>query len=467
MRHVARTLALGVALLLSSGYTRAQSDGGEWQLTFSPINKALDNNDNFSRDGRFLVYDTRETVGPGIDNSLSIMKVSITTGLENYVYAPYPAIYGTVSGASAPGVAAVSFSPVSDQTIFIHGPLVSEVAARGYYGKTNRRGGVATADGSGDIGFLDCRDVLNPVTTPGALRGGTHRHEFTADGSRIGFTYDDYLLTSYGRTIGFMMPAAKSPCGGATHNVALLVKVVPKASAVAGDIVQASDDSWVGAAGLMRGFIGVTMQKDGTTINSLYVVDIPATVDITTADSGTATKYPTPPQGVTIRRLTNTSASGIVRGSLDGTRIAYYATATDGTKQVFIINSQGSDQSADASMQPIQVTSIAGGVSGGVHWHPSGNSIAVMADNGVMAVCVKSGALFGKTTWLTSHGTGVLAPDALIWSRDGSRLAFTRRIPYYNASGNIVKNANGVDFNQIFVTNFFDNNGDGIADALQ
>ncbi|MBL8217661.1 MAG: hypothetical protein JNL62_00440 [Bryobacterales bacterium] len=57
----------------------------EWQLTFSPIAKNLDNNDNFSRDGRFLVYDTRDTFGTGIGNSTSIMKVSVTTGLENYL----------------------------------------------------------------------------------------------------------------------------------------------------------------------------------------------------------------------------------------------------------------------------------------------------------------------------------------------------------------------------------------------
>jgi len=57
----------------------AQTAGPEWQLTFSPISKLLDNNDNFSRDGRFLVYDTRDTVGTGIGNSTAIMKVSVTS----------------------------------------------------------------------------------------------------------------------------------------------------------------------------------------------------------------------------------------------------------------------------------------------------------------------------------------------------------------------------------------------------
>ncbi|MBI4910332.1 MAG: hypothetical protein HY820_42335 [Acidobacteria bacterium] len=33
----------------------ASASAAEWQLTFSPISKALDNNDNFSRDNRFIV----------------------------------------------------------------------------------------------------------------------------------------------------------------------------------------------------------------------------------------------------------------------------------------------------------------------------------------------------------------------------------------------------------------------------
>lgn len=451
-----------LALLVLAAQGDAQTDGGEWQLTTSPISKLLDNNDNFSRDGRFLVYDTRDTFGTGIGNGTTIMKVSVTTGLENLVYAP-ESVFGT---RQAPGLGAASFSPVSDEIVFIHGPLMTETAKWGFYGATNRHGGVATGDASGDIRFLDCRDVTSDVTPKGALRGGSHRHEWTADGSRVGFTYDDFLLTQYGRTIGFMVPSDKAPCG-ASHMAALLVPVVPPALSKPGDIERAADDSWVGAQGLMRAFIGNVKEADGKVTSSLFVVDVPANVDISTADSGTKTRYMAPPTGTRIRRLTNTTAAGIVRGSLDGTRIGYFATAPDGSRQLFLINSQGSDQSPDPQMRPIQASRIPGGATGGLRWHPSGNSVAVLGDNGVATICVKPGPDFGKMRWLTRRGAGVPAADALVWSRDGKRLAFNRRVPTFDIQGNLVKDAGGQDFRQIFLVDFPDADGDGVAEGIQ
>jgi hypothetical protein len=452
------SLAVGL-----SGFP-AYAEEGEWQLTFSAISKLLDNNDNFSRDGRFLVYDTRDTVGTGIGNSTAVMKVSVTTGLENFVYAPIPVMYG--AGGSAPGLGAASFSPVADEVVFIHGPLVSEVPTLGLYGTTNRRGGVATGDGAGDIRFLDCRDVTSAVTPAGAHRGGTHRHEYSVDGKRIGYTYDDLLLTQYARTIGMLVPHPKAPCG-VSHWAAQLVSVVPATASKPGDLERAADDSWVGAKALMRAFIGNVKEENGSVMSSLFVVDVPENVDITTSDSGTTTRPMTPPKGTSIRRLTRTPASGIVRGSLDGTRIGYFATPSGGMRQVFIINSLGSDQDPNPEMRPIQATTLEKGATGGLRWHPSGNSIAVLSDNGVAAVCVKSGPLFGKATWLTQHGTSVPAADALVWSRDGSRLAFNRRVPTADSSGKVVKDAGNNDFRQIFLVDFPDANRNGIADPIE
>ena len=436
----------------------------EWQLTFSPINHALDNNDNFSRDDRFLVVDTRETLGAGIGNCTSIMKVSVSTGLENILYAP---AYKLDPVNMAPGVGAASFSHIDDEVIFIHGPLLEETPVLGFYSTRNRRGAVVRGDGAGDVRFVDFRDVTSEVTTPGAHRGGTHRHEYTLDGNRIGFTYDDFLLQDYGRTVGYMEPHPRAP-KGVSHWVAILVPVVPQAVARPGDLIRAADDSWVGRRGQMRAFIGQVVEADGKTItSSLFVVDIPETVDITTSDSGTKTTYMKPPKGITIRRLTRTPAAGIVRGSHDGTRIAYYATAPDGSRQVFIIDAKGSDQDPDPAKRPIQASFLPAGAAGGVRWHPSGNSIAVLSDNGVAAICVKPGPLFGAAWWLTPHGTGLPAPEALVWSHDGSLLAFNRRVPTYDASGKLVKDFNGNDFRQIFLTRFPDANRNGIADPIE
>lgn len=444
---------------------QANGPGGEWQLTFTPVSHLLDNNDNFSRDDRFLVVDTRDTFGTGIGNSTAIMKISIATGLENFIYAPYPVIIG--GAGSAPGLGAASYSPFADEVVFIHGPFVHETARLGFYGTTNRRGAVAPADGSGVlVGFLDCRDVTSEVTPPGAHRGGTHRHEYAHASPRIGFTYDDALLTNYGRTIGMMGPHKNAPCG-ASHWTVLLVPMAPTNGAKPGEIERAADDSWVGAAGLMRAFIGRVKEEDGSYKNSLFVVDIPENIDVTTANAGTKTTYPTPPQGVRVRRLTHTEVAGIVRGSEDGTRIAYYATAPNGTRQVYIIPSNGSDRSTDPNLQPRQATFLEKGASGGLRWHPSGNSIAVQSDNGIVAICVQPGPLYGKAYWLTSHGDDVPAVEALVWSRDGSRLAFNRRVPTWDASGNWVKDAGGRDFRQIFLVNFPDENKNGIADPIE
>jgi len=441
----------------------------EWQLTFSPINKALDNNDNWSRDDRFLVVDTRETYGGGIGNGNSIMKVSVYSGLETIIYAP-PFLRDTVGSKQAPGLGAASFSPVADEAIFIHGPTVEEALATGvYYQTTNRRGGIVKADGSGEIRFADKRDVTSDVTTPGAHRGGTHRHEYTAEGNRIGFTYDDFLLTSYQRTIGYMEPVPQHPAGVDCWT-ALLIKPALAAEQKPGDILRAADDRWVGSRGQFRSFIGNVVEADGKTVtSSLFTIEVPDTVDITTSNSGSKTTYPTPPSGLTIRRITSTAASGITAGSLDAKWVGYRATAPDGTVQVFIVNPKGSAKSPDPAMRPIQATFLPTGASGGLRFHPTGNSIAVQSDNGVAAICIKPGPLFGATTWLTPHGSAYasITSDALVWSRGGKLLAFNRRVPTYDSSGNLVKDFNGNNFRQIFLTPFPDNNNNGIVDALE
>lgn len=460
-------VTLVVAVVIAGRAPRpAVHQPGEFQVTFTPINHALDNNDNFSPDNRFLVYDTRETLGGGIGNCTSIEKVEIATGKESVVYAPQPVIVHASN--MAPGLGAASYSPVADEVVFIHGPFVNETPALGFYGTTNRRGAVAAADGSGKVYFLDARDVTNEVTTPGAHRGGTHRHEYSLDGKRVGFTYDDHLLTpaGYGRTLGMMVPHPKAP-SGATHWTVLLVPIVPTAAAKPGELDRAADDSWIGAKGLMRGFIGRVKEADGTFVSSLFVVDIPENVDVTTADAGTKTRFPSPPKGVTIRRLTNTPAAGIVRGSHDGTRVAYYANAPDGTRQIFIIPAKGSDRDPDPALRPLQATFLDKPAAGGLRWHPSGNSIAVLSDNGVVVTCVKPGPLFGVSYFLTQRGTQLPAPEALVWSRDGRLLAFNRRVPTADAQGKLVKDFNNNDFRQIFITSFPDDNQNGIADPIE
>ena len=420
----------------------------ERQLTVTCKNHNLDNNDNFSADGRFLCFDTRGEVGGGIDNSLSIEKVEVATGKETVIYKPANAITGP---GAAPGVGAVSYSPVEDKVLFIHGPLVEDVPVRGSYAKTNRTGAEVAADGSGLRTWVDARDVAtNRDTLPGAHRGGTHRHEYTLDGKRIGFTYDDFLMKQYARTIGYMEKNPKAPLG-ASHYFALLVPTVPAGTSKPGEIELASSDSWVGRHGLMRAFIGKVRKEDGVNYEeSLFVVDIPDSVAITTADSGGPNRFPTPPKGVKIRRLTQTNAGGVVRGAPEGDRIAYYANAPDGTRQVFVIASDGSDRDPDPAKCPIQLTRLPKGSSSGIRWRSDGASVFSVSNNGIVETWALPGEKFGKSRFLTPEGDKPVRND-LVLSPDGKQLAFSKEIPTRDGQGKVVKTFDGKDLVQIFI----------------
>ena len=237
----------------------------------------------------------------------------------------------------------------------------------------------------------------------------------------------------------------------------MLVPVVPKGTSKPGELEKAWGDSWVGKDGRMRAFIGKVRDADGKNYTqSLFVADVPLGVDITSANSGGANRFPSPPKGVTIRRLTQDWAEGIVRGTLDGKRIAFYGKDSGGVSQVFVVNSDGSGAAK-------QATYFEKGTESGLRWHPSGKSILCLSDNGVAAVCVEPGSRFGETTWLTDRGTGSeRAKLAISW--DGTMLAFNRPVSTRGASGEIVKNYAGENFIQIFVLPFPDADNDGITD---
>ena len=67
-------------LLLFASCASGQTYLKEVQITFDGTkNHVLDNNDNFSPDGKWLVYDTRTGIG-GIGGSPSVERVNIETG---------------------------------------------------------------------------------------------------------------------------------------------------------------------------------------------------------------------------------------------------------------------------------------------------------------------------------------------------------------------------------------------------
>lgn len=395
----------------------------EKQLSFSAKNHALDNNDNFSPDDRFLCYDTRGTVlNFDLGNCKSIEKIEIASGEETVLWAPE-----SVTGEqAAPGVAAVSYHPFDDKVIFIHGPLLEEVAERGYYGIRNRSGVEVSADGKGTVTKVDMRDgTTDRPTTPGAQRGGTHRHEYTRDGNRIGFTYDDFLQQDYDRTIGYMMLHPKAPAGY-THYFAVLVKPKKKGSSKAGEIEKAFGDSWVDAAGKIRAFVGQVRSENAVDFqNDLFVAEIPDSVDITSADSGDATNYPEPPQGIVVRRLTHHGGvSGIVRGSFDGRQIAFLMNDKNGVAQVNMIDILGDDPAR-------QVTNFESDAAF-FRWHPSDEWIFSVVKGNIAATCVRAGKDFGQTVLLTNDQQ---LRSQLVVSRNGKMLAYNIDVPGATETG--------------------------------
>ncbi|MCE4562821.1 DUF3748 domain-containing protein [Maribellus sp. CM-23] len=395
----------------------------EKQLSFSAKNHALDNNDNFSPDDRFLCYDTRGTVlNFDLANCKSIEKIEIATGEETVLWAPE-----SVTGEqAAPGVAAVSYHPFDDKVIFIHGPLLEEVAERGYYGIRNRSGVEVSADGKGIVTRVDMRDVATDrPTTPGAQRGGTHRHEYTRDGNRIGFTYDDFLQQDYDRTIAYMIPHSKAP-QGYTHYFAVLVKPKKKGTSKAGEIEKAFGDSWVDAAGRMRAFVGQVRSENGVDFqNDLFVAEIPDSVDITSADSGDATSYPEPPLGIVVRRLTlHGGVSGIVRGSFNGQQIAFLLNDKNGVAQVNMIDVLRDDPAR-------QVTNFESDAAF-LRWHPNDEWIFSVVKGNIAATCVRAGKDFGQTVLLTNDQQ---LRTQLVVSRNGKMLAYNIDVPGATETG--------------------------------
>lgn len=432
----------------------------EKQITFSTHNHDLDQNDNFSRDGQYLVYDTRETLGPGIENSISIEMVEIATGRETVLYQARPFVLGA---RPAPGIGAVSFSPVADEVVFIHGPQVGELGARGPYAKPNRCGAIVPADGSGRLRWADRRDIATDRDTlPGAHRGGTHRHEYSLDGQRIGFTYDDFLLPQHDRTVGYMEPHPRAP-EGASHYFAIIVPVVPKGSAKPGEIERAWGDSWVGSDGRMRAFIGKVRAANGTDYEqSLFVADIPRTVDIATADAGNARRFPAPPQGIRIRRLTDAQSKpgfvpeGVVRGSHDGRWISFVwvpegspSPPAEAGIAAVIPADGGYDISGPAQPLPANHIELPVRLKAPARWHPDNARLfGIREDNAVVAISVGADAQACRVRALVPPDPKA-ERSRLCVSPDGRLLAYNRPVP--DAAG--AKNYAGLDFLQVFVCN--------------
>lgn len=412
----------------------------ERQLTtdFSQ-NHDLDNNDNFSPDDQWLVYDTRTEEG-GIGANGKIEKVNVITG-EKVV------LYELDDNAKfGPGVGAASYDPTENQVIFIHGLLN---ASAEYPYQQWRRTGVIVADTAPGVPiFMDARDTSYPYTS-GALRGGTHRHEWSGDGQCIGFTYNDAILkkredstgVNYNlRTIGVSKKGRKVIVNDTLEDEnfsgewfsALVVKVKPDPKKGGDEISRAEGDSWVGTTGYKkengtrqraRAFIGTVRDKTGKEVKEVFIVDIPECISCVGEEGpleGTKTSFPSPPAGTVQRRLTYTAASkfpgceGVVRSAHDGSLLAFLAYDDTKVKQVFTIPPTGG--------APAQQTFHKTDVQSGVRWQPNAYSICYVWNNTIVRRKIGEKAF----DILTEPSTK--PPMNLVWSHDGTKIAYNRTV---------------------------------------
>ncbi len=401
----------------------------------------LDNNDNFSPDNQWLVYDTRTDDG-GIAASAKIEKVNVNTGEKRVVYEiKNNQIFG-------PGVGAASYSPVANQIIFIHG--LNNVTKENPYQQWRRTGVMIDESRLDNPIFVDARDISFPFTK-GALRGGTHRHEFSGDGNWIGFTYNDAIMKTLEdstgekhnlRTIGVSKKGktVDIPDKNNGENLsgewfsALVVRVVSNPKIASDEISHATGDSWVGKNGYLksdgtrqiaRAFIGTVKAENGENVDEIFIVDIPENIEIDGEFGslvGTETHLPQPPKGASQRRLTftsktkNSGCTGIVRSNFDGSLLAFLAKDTQNVKQIFTISPNGGI--------PKQTTFHETDIEGSIRWNPSGKSIFYIWNGSICEVQLNK-LDFDKRLKVISKPTQP-SPSNLVVSHDGKILAFNR-----------------------------------------
>ena len=376
--------------------------GTETQVTSGLDGRILTNCAVWSPDGQWLVYDTRSDAEGSVFDGTRIELVHTDTGQVKIVYEAR-------RGANC-GVA--TFHPTKAEVMFILGP--EDPTPDWEYAPSHRQGVIVALDRPGKAVLLDARD-LTPPGTPGALRGGSHVHVFSPDGEWVSFTYNDALKDSTQRNVGVAVPwpvkvnkTHPRNHDGAYFSV-LVTRTVSHPRPGSDEIGQALEDGWVGTRALA--FQGQVTGADGRQFWEVFVVDLPEDV-----------RQFIPNQ----RRVTFTENSeypGIsgprhwLRGSPDGSQIAFLRRDAAGIAQIWTVSPQGG---------PLrQVTQDPWPVASAFTWDPRGERIAYVADTSVFTVDVRTG-LSERQTPRVGDADAPLAL-ACVFSPDGGRIAFLRR----------------------------------------
>ena len=429
----------------------------ETQLTRSADGHILTNANVWSPDGEWIVYDVRSDAEGALFDGERIEMVNVTSGEVRRLY--------TAKNDAKCGVA--TFNPRQMRVAFILGP--EHPTDDWQYGPSHRQGVMVDVDFPERATNLDARD-LTPPFTPGALRGGSHVHVWSTDGQWLSFTYNDALLGAFKdetdsdlRNVGVGAPHPKVRVKGdhpRNHDGVLFSVLVTRTKANpkpgSDEIKRAFEESWIGTRGYLRpdgtrqkralAFQGEVVTTQGKTVSEVFVVDVPDDVSRSSVDGpleGTLTKRPLPPLGTGQRRLTRTENRlfpGIqgprhwLKSSLDGSQIAFLRRDDVGVVQLWSVSPNGGE--------PRQITHDPWNIASAFTWNPSGQLLTYVADNSVFVVTTST----GESVRLTPRSVDESAPLPLacVFSPDGKRIAFLRRVPLWDAP-------DAPRWNQIFV----------------
>lgn len=415
------------------------SSASEHQITNSQKGHMLTNISVWSRDGEWVVYDTRKS--PQTFDGTRIEEVNAMTGEVR-------CLYESKNGAAC-GV--VTYHPTEKKVVFIHGP--ENPTPDWAYGFSRRRGAVVDLAHPGKAEPLDAMNYAPPFS-PGALRGGSHVHIFSGDGRYVSFTYDDEVISHLNgdgpdhdanqRNIGVSMPGHQVKVNhnhprnndGTAFSV-LVTRTVAHPRPGSDEISRACEEGWIGQAGYLRpdgtrqahalAFQGLVTAANGQEHYEVFVVDLPA--DLTLPDGapleGTATRRPAPPAGTIQRRITFTDSRpfpGIqgprhwLRASPDGSQIAFLMKDHAGIVQFWAVSPNGGE--------PRQITRNQWDVASAFTWSSDGKRLAYVMDNSVFYTEVAT----GESIRLTPRSPDNEAPQsyACVFSPDGTRIAYAR-----------------------------------------
>lgn len=405
----------------------------EKQVTSGPGGRLLSNTRVWSPDSEWIVYDTRSDTAGSVFDGSTIEAVNLRTG-------EIKTLYESKNGARC-GV--VTWHPRDWKVAFILGP--ENPTTDWQYGPSHRQGVIVDWAKPGVAANLDARD-LTPPFTPGALRGGSHVHIWDAAGDWVNFTYHDALVEKDIRDIGVSLPghpvrARKD--NSRNHDGEFFTVIVSRTTANplpgSDEIKRACEETWVGTNGYVRpdgrrqqralAFQGNVVTAKGETITEVFVADLPD--DLTQPGAGplagTSEQRPCPPKGVAQRRLTFTAQRkfpGVqgprhwLRSSPDGSRIAFLMKDAAGLAQLWTVSPNG--------VPPAQLTHNPWPVASAFTWSPDGRSLALVSDNSVFL----TDAATGQSRRLTERASDETAPrpEACVFSSDGGKIAFVRRI---------------------------------------